>query len=70
MFWRTIFPNKVYLLHNAPHLEEKPWLLPVEWVKRWCRFIKKSIHNEGNLTDESIKITQKRMKLLKKYELM
>lgn len=70
MFWRTIFPNKVYLLHNAPHLEDKPWLLPVEWVKRWGRFIKRSIRNDGNLTDESMKISQKRMNLLKKYNLM
>lgn len=67
---RTIFPQKSYLLQQAPYLEEAPWLLPVAWVKRWRRFIKQSRNNRGNLAIQSVKISQRRMKMLKKYNLM
>lgn len=70
MFWRIIFPNKVYLLHHAPQLEKRPWLLPVEWVKRWGRFIKWSFLYKGSLANESIAISKKRKDLLKKYNLL
>ena len=64
---RTIFPSRAFLMNQFPYLEEKPWLLPVEWVKRWGRFLKRSRKNENNLAVESMKISQRRMKLLKKY---
>lgn len=70
MIWKAIFPSKAYLLYYAPYLEEKPWLLPVAWIKRWGRFIKRSRENDGNLAAESVKISQRRMKLLKKYDLV
>lgn len=68
--WRTIFPNRTYLVNRYPYLKEKPWLLPVEWVKRWGRFIKHSRNNGGTLAAESMKISKRRMKLLKKYDLV
>lgn len=70
MFWRAIFPPRVYLLKNAPQLEERPWLLPIEWVKRWGRFVKKSCNHQGNLTNESIEISRRRKNLLEKYDLL
>ena len=70
MLWKTIFPNREYLLDNSPELEKKPWLLPVAWVKRWLRFLKRSRKSEGNLAAESMQISQRRMKLLKKYDLV
>ena len=70
IFWRAIFPDRAYLLRNAPQLETKPWLLPIEWVKRWGRFVKRSIHNDGDLVNESLSISQKRIELLKKYDLL
>lgn len=66
---RAGFPPKSYMLVGAPHLEEKPWLLPAEWVKRWGRFLKRSKKYEGNLVVDSMKRSQKRMELLKKYGL-
>lgn len=70
MLLRNIFPNKAYMLDQAPYLKKEPWLLPVAWIKRWVKFIKKNRHNEANLASESIQISQRRMKLLKKYDLV
>lgn len=68
--WRSIFPSKVYMLDQAPYLLKKPWLLPVAWFRRWGRFVKRSKGSNANLTVESMKISQRRMKVLKKYDLM
>ena len=70
LIWRSIFPSRAFMRNTYPYLEEKPWLLPVEWVKRWGRFVKHSRKNDGNLAVESIKISQRRMKVLKKYDLV
>lgn len=70
MLWKTIFPQRVFLLENSPYLQTKPWLLPVAWVQRWGRFLKRSRRNDGNLATESLKISRRRMKLLKKYDLL
>lgn len=67
--WRSIFPSKVYMLDQAPYLLKKPWLLPVAWFRRWGRFIQRSKAGNVNLTVESMKISQRRMKVLKKYDL-
>lgn len=68
--WRSIFPSKVYMLDQAPYLLKKPWLLPVAWLRRWGRFVKRSAGNDNNLAIESMKISQRRMKVLKKYDLV
>ena len=68
--WRSIFPSKLYMLDQAPYLLKKTWLLPFAWFKRWCTFIKKSKESDANLTVESMKISHRRMKVLKKYDLM
>jgi hypothetical protein len=70
MIWNSIFPSRAYMVYQSPHLEEKPWLLPIEWMKRWKRFLKKNCNNDGNLAVESMKISQRRMKVLKKYDLV
>ena len=70
MVWKAVFPNKIYLLDNSPYLENKPWLLPLAWLQRWGRFIKKSKASGGNLTGKSMKISQERLKLMKKYDLV
>lgn len=68
--WRSIFPSKVYMLDQAPYLLKKPWLLPVAWFRRWGRFFKKSQGNDSNLAVESMKISRRRMNVLKKYDLV
>ncbi len=69
MIWKSIFPSKEYLLGIAPQLLDKPWLLPIEWVKRWGRFLRKSKKSDSNLALESMRISQRRLELLKKYDL-
>lgn len=70
VIWRSIFPSKVYMLDQAPYLLKKPWLLPFAWIRRWGRFVKKSKGSDTNLTVESMKISRRRMKVLKKYDLV
>lgn len=70
MIWRAIFPNKEYLLSHSSYLNDRPWLLPIAWLKRWGRFVKKNIKHKGNLTGESLKISHRRLKLMKKYKLI
>ena len=68
--WRSIFPSKVYMLEQAPYLLKKPWLLPIAWFRRWCRFVNRSKGANANLIVESMKISRRRMKVLKKYDLV
>lgn len=70
MLWRALFPKRVFLLDNSPYLAKKPWLLPVAWVQRWWRFIRRTHNSEENLVTESMKISRRRIKLLKKYDLV
>lgn len=65
--YRAIFPSKEFMITHNPELVESPWLLPFCWAKRWGRFL---LHNKGNgggLAQESIRISQRRINLLKKY---
>lgn len=69
-FLYTIFPSKAWMLGMHPELQEKPWRLPICWIKRWGRFL---VHNKasgGNLAAESMKISKRRMELLKKYDIL
>lgn len=67
---RTIFPSKSQMLNSHPELQEKPWLLPICWVKRWGRFLAHNKANGGNLAAESMKISKRRIELLKKYDIL
>lgn len=66
---RAGFPTRKQMAEWTPYLNEKPWMLPVEWVRRWSRFIRRTKRYDGNLMTESYKRGQKRIKLLKKYGL-
>ena len=68
-FLRAGFPSLEFMMVGAPHLKEKPWMLPLEWAKRWIRFIKKSRKYDGNLMKDSMEMSQKRKALLEKYGL-
>jgi len=69
LIWKAIFPSRTIMVNYFPYLEEKPWMLPIEWIKRWGRFLKHNKENKGNLALESIKVSQRRTKILKKYDL-
>ena len=70
LIWKSVFPSLAMMQERYPYLTDKPWLLPVEWIKRWGRFFKYNRNNSGNLAMESMKISQRRMKLMKKYDLV
>ena len=65
---RVAFPPKAYMIKVAPYLQEKPWLLPVEWTKRWIKFLKRAGTYDGNLIMDSVKKSRKRRELIQRYE--
>lgn len=66
----AIFPDRANMLSLHPELQEKPWLLPICWIKRWGRFLAHNKANGGNLAAESMKISKRRIELLKKYDIL
>lgn len=66
----VIFPSKARLLSASPELAEKPWRLPLCWIKRWMRIIKRNSVNGNNLIIESKKLSQQRIELLKSYKIL
>ena len=68
-WFRAGFPSRKLMVDAFPYLEEKPWMLPVEWVKRWGRFLKKSGQHDGNLLMDGLRKSRKRMKMMNKYGL-
>lgn len=70
VLWLAIFPSRAQLLSLHPELQRKPWLLPVRWVQRWGRFLRHSRENDGSLMKESMKISRRRMELLRKYKVI
>ena len=69
MLLRAGFPPIKQMAECTPYLNEKPWMLPVEWVKRWGRYFKQAKEYKGNLIKDSYTKSQKRMNMLKKYGL-
>lgn len=65
--FRAIFPRREFMIASQPELVEKPWLLPVYWIKRFGRFFRYNKNNGGGLASESVKISRERIALLKKY---
>ena len=68
-WFRAGFPSKKLMVDAYPYLEEKPWMLPIEWVKRWGRFLRKAGKHDGNLMMDGLRKSRKRIKMLSKYGL-
>ncbi len=68
--FKAIFPGIKFMRIRFPILVEKPWLLPVYWVVRWGFFLQHNRENGGNLARESIRISQRRISLLRKYKII
>lgn len=65
--FRAVFPGMEFMRSRFPVLVGKPWLLPVFWLVRWGCFLRHNKENGGNLAGESVKISQRRIDLMKKY---
>lgn len=66
----TAFPNRANMVDPYPILNEKPWLLPVCWAKRWARFLKTNKVSSADYIIEGMKISNRRIALLKKYDVL
>lgn len=67
---RIIFPGKERMIESNPVLNSKPWMLPFCWVKRWGRAAKKILKPRDFQMEETMKISYRRLRLLKKYKIM
>lgn len=66
----TIFPQRKSMISFHPELVEKPWLLPIFWVKRIGRLLFRKKVFDGDLLAESKKISNRRVALLRKYKVV
>lgn len=63
----ALFPAREFMIAHDPELADRPWLLPVCWLKRFGRFLRHNRENDGGLAAESMAISRRRIELLKKY---
>ncbi len=68
--WQAIFPGRGYLMAGYPKLVERPWLLPIYWMKRWIKFFTCRTQNKYHLALESVDISNRKIELLRKYDVM
>lgn len=66
----TIFPQRKNMINLHPELVDKPWLLPIFWMKRIGRLLFRKKVFEGDLLAESKKISNRRVALLRKYKVV
>lgn len=67
---RSGFPSREFMAVRNPELADRPWLLPVCWLKRWIRFVGYNRKNGGGLAAQSLELSGQRVRLLKKYKLL
>lgn len=65
--FRAAFPTKGVLMAGYPYLAEKPWLLPIVWVKRWVKFIRYAGKDVWKISGEILQKSTVRMKMVEKY---
>lgn len=66
--FRAVFPTKQALMTGYPYLEEKPWLLPAVWGRRWIKFIKYAKKDVWKLSSEILQKSSARLEIIKKYK--
>lgn len=67
---RTVFADRRRLVNMCPELEDKPHLIVREQFKRLGRFIRHKKESGSNLAAEGFALGNKRIELLKKYNLL
>lgn len=67
---KAAFPGLSSMKGKYPYLEKYPFLLPVAYVARFVKYGKESKSMKGNKASESIKIGNKRIELLKEYDII
>lgn len=62
----SAFPSKSYMRGMYPYLKARPWLLPVAWGQRICRYL----FREKASPSRSLQIGRERIELLKQYRVI
>ncbi len=70
MLLKTMFPSKRQMINRFPELHEKPWLLPLCWLQRFVRASKYESSSNRSYVAGSLKISKRRIELLKKYDIL
>lgn len=63
--FRLLFPSWQFWVNWKPYLKDKPWMLPVEWIKRVIKYLRRG--KPASDLMESYKVADRRLELLKKY---
>lgn len=66
---KAAFPSKKQMLNRFPYLEEKPYLLPIAWLKRMVGFFKKKNEEKKDIIEKTLTACSTRSKMLQKYEM-
>ena len=70
-FIKLLFPSVDQLKNNHKELYDKPWLIPVVWIKRLVKYIRSLFRRKGRkVILDAEHIAEKRIILLKKYGIM
>lgn len=70
LFLNTVFADRKRLVNMCPELEDKPYLIFREQIKRMGRFVRLKNEGNSNLAKEGFELGKKRMSLLQKYKLL
>ena len=66
---RSLFPSAKALAGRYPYLKEHPALLPVAWGSRLLTYGREAFRS-GTDAGESVRIGNKRVELLKEYDIL
>lgn len=69
MVLKSLFPPVKALQGRYPYLKKCPALLPLAWGSRLLRYGRESLHS-GSSAGESVRIGNRRIELLKKYDII
>jgi len=67
---RSIFPGKEWLAVNVPEAQKKPWGILGAYFKRWKKAFTFFYGGRVSLVGESMRISGKRVALIRKYEII
>lgn len=56
--------------NKYPYLKKQPYLLPFAWIRRVITYLKETKYVSHNDPQESIRLGKKRIRLLKKYQIL
>lgn len=64
--WKSLFPGKAYLKSNYPYARQHPVLIPVAWVQRLWKYLRRGNRNAAR----SLSIGRERVELLRQYKII